>query len=73
MLATFIALDVGTTALVARFRGRNNRHNAELVAIQPAILSLVATLLLTIPGVLFSRSMVLYMGSDQDTVEASAW
>ena len=72
MLATFIALNVGTTALVARFRGQNNRQDAELVAVQSVLLSLVAAFLLTIPGTIFSRSMVLFMGADLDTVEASA-
>ena len=72
MLATFIALNVGTTALVARFRGQDNRQEAELVAVQSVLLSLAVALLLTIPGVFFSRAMVVFMGAGADTVEASA-
>lgn len=72
MLATFIALNVGTTALVARFRGQGDRRAAELVAAQSALLSLAVALLLTVPGVLFSRGMVRFMGADADTIDASA-
>jgi putative MATE family efflux protein len=71
MLAAFVALNVGTTALVARFRGQENRKDAELVAAQSVLLSLVVALLLTIPGVFFTRAMVKFMGAGTDTVEAA--
>jgi putative MATE family efflux protein len=71
MLATFIALNVGTTALVARFRGQGNRREAELVAAQSVLLALVVAIFLTLPGVAFARRMVLFMGAASDTTEAA--
>jgi len=72
MLATFVALNVGTTALVARFKGQGNKAEAEIVTAQSIILALLIALLLMIPGVLFARQMVLFMGAGPDTVEAAA-
>lgn len=72
MLASFIALNVGTTALTARFKGQRNRKDSDLVTGQAIFLSLAAALLLTIPGTVFARPMVLFMGADADTVTASA-
>lgn len=71
MLATFIALNVGTTALVARFKGQGNKRDAEIVTAQSIILALLMALVLTIPGVLFARRMVLFMGANTDTLEAA--
>ncbi|MBU0927137.1 MAG: MATE family efflux transporter [Spirochaetes bacterium] len=72
MLAVFIALNVGATALVARFKGQGDRKAAELVSAQSVILAVLASLLLTVPGILFARPMVLFMGAAPDTVDASA-
>ena len=71
MLATFIALNVGTTALVARFKGQGNRKDAEIVTAQSIILALLMALVLTVPGVFFARGMVLFMGANADTLEAA--
>lgn len=71
MLATFIALNVGTTALVARFKGQGNKEDAETVTAQSLILALIIALVLTIPGVIFARSMVVFMGAGPDTVDAA--
>ena len=71
MLATFIALNVGTTALVARFKGQGNRKDAEIVTAQSILLALMMALVLTIPGLLFARGMVLFMGANADTIEAA--
>lgn len=72
MLATFIALNVGTTALVARFKGQGNKSDAEAVTTQAIILAFFMALILTIPGVLFARQAVLFMGAGPDTVDAAA-
>ncbi len=71
MLATFIALNVGTTALVARFKGQGNRKDAEIVTAQSIALALLMALVLTVPGVFFARGMVLFMGANADTLEAA--
>lgn len=71
MLATFVALNVGTTALVARFKGQGNKKDAETVTAQSVLLALFIALFLTIPGVIFARPMVLFMGAGPDTVDAA--
>src|SRR5574344_648881 len=44
MLAVFVALNVGSTALVARFRGQGNREDAAVVTVQAVMLTLVAAI-----------------------------
>ncbi len=74
MLSTFIALNVGTTALVARFKGQGNKKDAELVTGQTVMLSLILALALSILGVVFATPMVRLMGAGPDiTGEASAY
>ncbi|HWR12378.1 MAG TPA: MATE family efflux transporter [Rectinemataceae bacterium] len=71
MLATFIALNVGTTALVARFKGQGNKGDAELVTTQSIILAFFIAILLSVFGTVFARPMVRFMGAGPDTVEAA--
>ncbi len=71
MLSVFIALNVGSTALVARFKGLRDRASAELVTGQAIMLALLVSGLLTIPGILLARPMVLGMGAAPDTVDAA--
>ncbi len=72
MLSVFIALNVGTTALVARFKGQNNKKEADLVTTQAILLTAAVAAILTVPGILFARQMVVFMGAGSDTVEAAA-
>lgn len=72
MLATFVALNVGATALVARFKGQENRADAEIVTGQAIVLSLLLSIGISMIGVAFARPMVLFMGAAPDTVEAGA-
>jgi putative MATE family efflux protein len=72
MLAVFVALNVGATALVARFKGEGNKRDADVVTAQSILLTVMAAAVLTLPGVLFARKMVLLMGAQADTVEAAA-
>lgn len=72
MLSVFIALNVGATALVARFKGQGDRKAAELVTAQAILLAVAASLAMTVPGILLARPLVLGMGAAPDTVDASA-
>ncbi|MFZ3109683.1 MAG: MATE family efflux transporter, partial [Rectinemataceae bacterium] len=71
MLATFVALNVGTTALVARFKGRGNKKDAELVTTQSILLAFAIAVLLSILGTVFARPMVRFMGAGADTIDAA--
>jgi len=72
MLAVFIALNVGATALVARFKGQGDRESAELVSGQSIMLALVVSIVIMVPGAILARPMVLFMGAQPDTVDAAA-
>jgi len=72
MLAVFVALNVGATALVARFKGQGDRESAELVSGQAIMLALVMSVVIMIPGLLLARPMVVFMGAQPDTVDAAA-
>ena len=72
MLAAFVALNVGTTALVARFKGQGNREEAAVVTAQSILLAFLASALFMVPGVLLARPMVLFMGAGPDTAQAAA-
>lgn len=71
MLASFVALNVGSTALIARFKGQKDRQAAELVTAQSMLLALGFSAILTIPGLLYAKQFVLFMGAAPDTVEAA--
>ncbi len=72
MLAVFVALNVGATALVARFRGQDDKASADIVTVQTILLTVGGAVLLTLPGVLFAEPMVRFMGAEEDTVKAGA-
>lgn len=72
MLATFIALNVGTTALVARLKGANNPSSANAVLRQSLLLTLVISVVISIIGVLFSKDMIVLMGGAPDTIDPGA-
>jgi putative MATE family efflux protein len=74
MLASFVALNVGTTALVARFKGQGNKKDAELVTGQTVMLSISLAFLLSLLGILFAKPMVRVIGAGTDILdEASAY
>ena len=72
MLAVFVAFNVGATALVARFKGEENKKEADIVTAQAILLTALIGAVLTVPGVIFARQMVLFMGAEPDTTEAAA-
>ena len=72
MLSVFIAFNVGTTALVARFRGQGNKADAEVASMQAVLLTASAAAVLMVPGIVFARRAVMFMGAGPDTVDASA-
>lgn len=71
MLASFIALNVGTTALMARFKGANDKASADVVTAQSVLLTLVLAAVITVPGWLFARPMMQALGSTGEALEAA--
>lgn len=68
LMAAFVSMNTGVTALVARYRGRNDKEQANLVVRQGLLFTFCATVILSILGTVFARQMVIFMGSTEDTV-----
>lgn len=68
LAVTFIAMNTGVTALVARHKGNGNKEQANLVVRQGLLFTFIVAFLFSIVGFIFARRMVLFMGSTEETV-----
>lgn len=68
LMAAFIAMNTGVTALVARSKGQNKKEHANLIVRQGLLFTFFITVILSILGVIFARPMVLFMGSTEEIV-----
>lgn len=67
-MAVFIALNVGATALVARFVGANEPHEASNVARQALMIAVLMGVILMIVGLVFAEDILLFMGAEDDVI-----
>ena len=65
LMAAFIAMNTGVTALVARNKGTGDGKQANLVVRQGLLFTFVATIILSIFGAVFAKPMVIFMGSTE--------
>ena len=65
LMAAFIAMNTGVTALVARNKGTGDGKQANLVVRQGLLFTFVATIILSILGAVFAKPMVIFMGSTE--------
>lgn len=65
--AFFASISVGTTALVARFVGSNDRKKATDTMTQSIIISIIFSLIFTLVALLFCKNIVTWMGTDKET------
>lgn len=65
LMAAFIAMNTGVTALIARYKGQNDKEKANLVARQGLMLTFCITVILSVLGTVFARPMVIFMGSTE--------
>ena len=68
LMAAFVSMNTGVTALVARNRGTNNKEQANLVVRQGLLFTFVTTMIASILGFIFARPMVIFMGSTEEIV-----
>lgn len=68
LMAAFVAMNTGVTALVARNKGTNDSKQANLVVRQGLLFTFCATIILSVLGFLFARPMVIFMGSTEEIV-----
>lgn len=67
-LAVFQAANVGTTALVARFIGVDNRKMVNEVVKHTLILSLLSGILVIVLGFNFAEPVIKFMGAEPDVI-----
>lgn len=73
LLMTMIqAMNVGTTALVARFRGQMNRKMANQVFSQTLLLNFIISAIFMVVGVVFSENLVRFMSGNGISAETMA-
>lgn len=68
LMTAFMAMNTGVTALVARYKGTNEREKANLVVRQGLMFSFIATIILSTLGIIFARPMIIFMGSTEEIV-----
>ena len=69
MMIMFMAMNVGATALVARYKGAGERKKANTILKQALFLTLVLSGIASIVGFIFAESFVRFMGAaDEQTL-----
>lgn len=64
-IAFFLALGVGTTAIVSRNIGSNKINNANLAVKQSIILAVLISLFFGIINLIFARNILLFLGTEE--------
>ncbi len=67
-MSVFIALNVGATALVARFVGAGESYEASKVAKQALMIAVIMGVLLAAVGVPFAGEILRFMGAEEDVI-----
>ena len=69
MMTAFMAMNVGATALVARYKGEGNIKKANSVLRQALLLTFILSSIASLVGFVFSEQLILFMGaSDPETL-----
>lgn len=69
MMAMFVAMNVGATALVARYKGAGDKQKANMVLRQALLLTFFFSLVSSIIGFIYSESLIRFMGAaDAETL-----
>lgn len=68
LMAAFVAMNTGVTALVAQNKGTGNKKQANLIVRQGLMVTFLITIIMSVLGVVFARPMVIFMGSTEEIV-----
>lgn len=68
LMAAFISMNTGITALVARNKGTGDKEQANHIVRQGLLLTFCTTIILSVLGTVFARQMILFMGSTEEIV-----
>ena len=66
VMTMFMALNVGATAMVARFKGAGEQENANTILRQALILSFVLSTICAVLGYIFAPQLIQIMGSTEE-------
>lgn len=69
LMTVMMALNVGSTAMVARFRGQGDREKANVVFRQSLLFNFVLSLVFMIVGILCTTPLLHFMGGDSISPE----
>ncbi len=67
-LATFVAMNVGATALIARFKGADNKEDANKVLRQNLALTLLLSIIVSAAGYFIIEPFLAWVGAGPDTL-----
>jgi len=67
-LAVFQALNVGSTALIARFAGANDNKMVKAVVRQSLVLVLIMGSIVSLLGSIFAKDIIFFMGAEPDVL-----
>ncbi len=68
LMTAFIAMNVGVTALVARYKGTGDKESANKAVRQGLLFTFCATIVLSVIGIIFAKPLVILMGSTEEIV-----
>jgi len=68
LMTMFIAMNVGATAMVARYRGAGDRDRANKIVRQALMLNLILSFISSVLGFIFARPMIIFMGGMEKEV-----
>ena len=72
LMTAFMSMNVGTTAMIARARGRKDADTANLFLRQGLALTFVLSVIMSIVGYIFARPLCAFMGAaDPQTLDAA--
>lgn len=67
LIATvFMSLNIGTMAMIARYRGADNRDKARLILRQAMLINFIVGVIGSILGFIFAEDMIRFMGAADD-------
>ncbi|NLJ57453.1 MAG: MATE family efflux transporter [Tissierellia bacterium] len=70
LMIVFIAMNVGATAMVARYRGAGKPDKANLILRQALMFNLIISVTASILGYIYSEKLILFMGATEADVLA---
>jgi len=68
-MAVFQALNIGGTALVARFIGAKKESEANNTTIQLLYITFILSFFVVIPSVIFAKQIYIFMGADKEVID----